>query len=152
MPRKFACLFYRLIKHGQQYVGQRMEYYELESTEFWAVSPVWVSWSAWLTLSARSQIEPLVDQAFEALVGGDLAAHLLYPFLAHVFRTALHATGVADLPVRPEVVLGILVLTGERPWTHRADLQQRALDRLQPEFDRLNPFLAHTASFRVDIV
>jgi hypothetical protein len=43
-------------------------------------------------------------------------------------------------------------LTGERPWTHRADLQQCSLDLLQPEFDLWNPFLAHTASFRVDIV
>jgi len=33
MARKFACLFYRLIKHGQQYVGQRMEYYEQRHRE-----------------------------------------------------------------------------------------------------------------------
>jgi transposase len=28
MARKLACLFYRLIKHGQQYVDKGMEYYE----------------------------------------------------------------------------------------------------------------------------
>ena len=28
MSRKLACLFYRLIKHGQQYVDQGTEYYE----------------------------------------------------------------------------------------------------------------------------
>jgi hypothetical protein len=28
MARKLACLFYRLIKHGQQYVDQGMAYYE----------------------------------------------------------------------------------------------------------------------------
>jgi hypothetical protein len=28
MARKLACLFYRLIKHGQQYVDHGMEYYE----------------------------------------------------------------------------------------------------------------------------
>ena len=28
MARKLACLFYRLLKHGQQYVDQGIEYYE----------------------------------------------------------------------------------------------------------------------------
>jgi transposase len=28
MARKLACLFYRLLKHGQQYVDKGMEYYE----------------------------------------------------------------------------------------------------------------------------
>ena len=28
MARKLACLFYRLIKHGQQYVDKGIEYYE----------------------------------------------------------------------------------------------------------------------------
>jgi len=28
MARKLACLFYRLIKHGQQYVDKGAEYYE----------------------------------------------------------------------------------------------------------------------------
>jgi hypothetical protein len=28
MARKLACLFYRLIKHGQQYVDKGTEYYE----------------------------------------------------------------------------------------------------------------------------
>src|SRR5215467_9555221 len=90
-----------------------------------------------------TQIEPLVNQTFEPLVGGDLAAQLLHPFLAHVFRTTLHATGVADLPVGPDAVWGIFVLAGERARTHRADFQQRSLDLLQPGLYLLNPFLAH---------
>jgi len=28
MARKLACLYYRLIKHGQQYVDKGTEYYE----------------------------------------------------------------------------------------------------------------------------
>jgi transposase len=28
MARKLACLFYRLLKHGQQYVDKGAEYYE----------------------------------------------------------------------------------------------------------------------------
>ena len=28
MARKLACLFYRLLKHGKQYVDKGMEYYE----------------------------------------------------------------------------------------------------------------------------
>lgn len=28
MARKLACLYYRLIKHGQQYVDKGMEFYE----------------------------------------------------------------------------------------------------------------------------
>jgi hypothetical protein len=31
--RKLACLFYRLIKHGQQYVDKGMEYYEQRHRE-----------------------------------------------------------------------------------------------------------------------
>jgi hypothetical protein len=31
--RKLACLFYRLIKHGQQYVDKGMEYYEAKYRE-----------------------------------------------------------------------------------------------------------------------
>ena len=33
MARKLACLFYRLIQHGQQYVDQGMEYYEARYRE-----------------------------------------------------------------------------------------------------------------------
>jgi transposase len=33
MARKLACLFYRLIKHGQQYVDKGMEYYETRYRE-----------------------------------------------------------------------------------------------------------------------
>jgi hypothetical protein len=33
MTRKLACLFYRLIKHGQQYVDQGIEYYETRYRE-----------------------------------------------------------------------------------------------------------------------
>jgi transposase len=33
MARKLACLFYRLIKHGQQYVDKGTEYYEARSRE-----------------------------------------------------------------------------------------------------------------------
>ena len=33
MARKLACLFYRLIKHGQQYVDQGIEYYETRYRE-----------------------------------------------------------------------------------------------------------------------
>jgi hypothetical protein len=33
MARKLACLFYRLIKHGQQYVDKGMEYYEVRYRE-----------------------------------------------------------------------------------------------------------------------
>ena len=33
MARKLACLFYRLIKHGQQYVDQGTEYYETRYRE-----------------------------------------------------------------------------------------------------------------------
>ena len=33
MARKLACLFYRLIKHGQQYVDKGMEYYEARHRE-----------------------------------------------------------------------------------------------------------------------
>ena len=33
MPRKLACLFYRLIKHGQQYVDKGTEYYEAKHRE-----------------------------------------------------------------------------------------------------------------------
>ena len=33
MARKLACLFYRLIKHGQQYVDQGTEYYEIRYRE-----------------------------------------------------------------------------------------------------------------------
>ena len=33
MARKLACLFYRLIKHGQQYVDQGTEYYEARYRE-----------------------------------------------------------------------------------------------------------------------
>jgi hypothetical protein len=33
MARKLACLFYRLLKHGQQYVDKGTEYYELRYRE-----------------------------------------------------------------------------------------------------------------------
>jgi len=33
MARKLACLFYRLIKHGQQYVDKGNEYYETKYRE-----------------------------------------------------------------------------------------------------------------------
>ena len=33
MARKLACLFYRLIKHGRQYVDKGMEYYEARYRE-----------------------------------------------------------------------------------------------------------------------
>jgi hypothetical protein len=33
MARKLACLFYRLIKHGQQYVDKDIEYYEARYRE-----------------------------------------------------------------------------------------------------------------------
>jgi hypothetical protein len=33
MARKLACLFYRLIKHGQQYVDKGTEYYEARCLE-----------------------------------------------------------------------------------------------------------------------
>jgi transposase len=33
MARKLACLFYRLIKHGQQYVDKGTEYYEARYRE-----------------------------------------------------------------------------------------------------------------------
>ena len=33
MARKLACLFYRLIKHGQQYVDKGNEYYEMKYRE-----------------------------------------------------------------------------------------------------------------------
>ena len=33
MARKLACLFYRLIQHGQQYVDKGMEYYEARHRE-----------------------------------------------------------------------------------------------------------------------
>jgi hypothetical protein len=33
MGRKLACLFYRLIKHGQQYVDKGTEYYEASYRE-----------------------------------------------------------------------------------------------------------------------
>ena len=33
MARKLACLFYRLIQHGQQYVDKGMEYYEAKYRE-----------------------------------------------------------------------------------------------------------------------
>jgi hypothetical protein len=33
MARRLACLFYRLIKHGQQYVDKGTEYYEARYRE-----------------------------------------------------------------------------------------------------------------------
>ena len=33
MARKLACLFYRVIKHGQRYVDQGTEYYETRYRE-----------------------------------------------------------------------------------------------------------------------
>ena len=33
MARKLACLFYRLLKHGEQYVDKGMEYYEARYRE-----------------------------------------------------------------------------------------------------------------------
>jgi hypothetical protein len=33
MARKLACLFHRLIKHGQQYVDKGIEYYEARYRE-----------------------------------------------------------------------------------------------------------------------
>jgi len=33
MARKLACLFYRLIKHGQQYLDKGIEYYETSYRE-----------------------------------------------------------------------------------------------------------------------
>ena len=33
MARKLACLFYRLLKRGQQYVDKGTEYYELRHRE-----------------------------------------------------------------------------------------------------------------------
>ncbi len=33
MARKLACLYYRLIKHGQQYVDKGTEYYETKYRE-----------------------------------------------------------------------------------------------------------------------
>ena len=35
MARKLACLFYRLIQHGQQYVDKGTEYYEARYREQW---------------------------------------------------------------------------------------------------------------------
>src|ERR1700681_3121286 len=70
-----------------------------------------------------TEVDPLVDQAFEPLVVCDPAAKFLYAFLADVLRAALHLTGVADLPVGPGLVFGVLVLAGQRARAHRADLQ-----------------------------
>ena len=33
MARKLACLFYRLLKHGQQHVDQGIKYYETRYRE-----------------------------------------------------------------------------------------------------------------------
>jgi hypothetical protein len=33
MARKLACLFYRLIKYGQQYLDKGTEYYEARNRE-----------------------------------------------------------------------------------------------------------------------
>src|ERR1019366_2228920 len=69
-----------------------------------------------------TQVDPLVNQTFEPLVIHRLAANILHAFLADVLRAALHPAGIADLPVGPGLVLGILVLAGQRARAHRADL------------------------------
>jgi len=61
-----------------------------------------------------TQVDPLVHQTFEPLVGHDLAAKLRHPFPADVLRAALHPAGTADLPVGPGVVLGKAGTTARR--------------------------------------
>ena len=41
MARKLACLFYRLIKHGQQYVDKGVAYYEAKYREQQIQSLIW---------------------------------------------------------------------------------------------------------------
>src|SRR5260370_33048868 len=59
-----------------------------------------------------TQVDPPLDQTIEPLVGRGLAANVLHPFRADLLRAALHLTRIADLPVRPGAVLGILLLSG----------------------------------------
>src|SRR5207244_5344594 len=92
---------------------------------------------------------PLLDQTLEPLVTRDLAANILHPLSADVLRAALHPARIADLPIGPGVVLGILVLAGQRARAHRTDLQSRRLAPINPPPDLLNPFLAHDVPFCV---
>jgi hypothetical protein len=50
------------------------------------------------------------------------------------------------------VVLWIFVLPGQRARAHRADLQERFLDSINPLFNLPCPFLAHESSFCIDSI
>src|ERR1039457_2955266 len=73
--------------------------------------------------ATHKRFKRLVNQTFEPLVSRGLAANLLHPFPADVLRAALHPAGIADLPVGPGLVWGILVLAAQRARTHGTDLQ-----------------------------
>ena len=44
----------------------------------------------------HTEVDPLVKQTPEALVGGNLAANLLHRFLTDLLGAALHLAGIAD--------------------------------------------------------
>ena len=85
-----------------------------------------------------TEVDPLVDQLFEPLMGRDLAANLLQRFLTYILRAALHPAGIAELPIGSDMALGIFLLAGQRSWAHRADLLERLLDSINPLFDLSN--------------
>src|ERR1035437_1073685 len=69
----------------------------------------------------HTRIGLTANQTLEPPVSRGLAANLLHPFPADVLRAALHPACVADLPVGPGLVLGILVLAGQTARADRAD-------------------------------
>src|ERR1035437_4003370 len=78
----------------------------------------------------------------EPLLRRGLAAHLLPPSPAAVLRAALHPACIADLPVGSGLVLGILVLAGQRARTHPAGLPERPPCPAQSPSRFFNPLLA----------
>ncbi len=57
-----------------------------------------------------AEVQPSVDELFEALVRRDPLSNLPDPFLTNVFRSTPHLPCVAYLPVGPGALFGVSIL------------------------------------------
>ena len=98
-----------------------------------------------------AQVDPLLNQALEALIGRDLFANAGDPLRTDIVRVTPHPTGVADLPVGADAFGGNAILARQSARAHWADLLEGFFDPADPPLDLTNPLLAHRRSFPVGV-
>jgi len=76
------------------------------------------------------QVDPSGGQLLVAPVNRDLLAHRRDLVSGDIFGVALHLVGVAELVIRSLPAFWAAILAGQGAGTHRAELGQLGLDRL----------------------